>query len=487
MPGETFSVDMITETTAKRLAGAMEANAEATMRVANKMGAYDIPKSWPEIQQFIRSGRIAQICPVGSKLQVDKESGVSTTIHGGITAATVNEETFISAIGHAGTAAYEFIFDGSTWHHNSDEVELIMYGISYTGTAQENDMIVVHVQADKVEFTAVGINYDVPQNTAIKNTLSLWTSDLLLYGSIPFCASQKLVSVREAMAAGTYNITLDHGAYGGGTGQDGTYQFTTTQAIPAGGGIRHSSMGCYQGGGYTKAQITAGTFTTYDADYNVIEQGIVCTEGSGGTSLGTATGNDPTYRVTASINFTERNYYGSNRYAHSANRKWLRSDAPGAAAGAIASWWTASDEFDMPVRSTLPGFLHGLDPAFREIIQPVRKRTAKCIADGYGYEDTIETVFLPSMTELAYGKNNNVSETAANADGTLATESAWDLYIGATNADRIKTHNGTPRYYWHRSPFPSVAYGERYSYPDGSLNNSSANGTSGVSAGLAIG
>ena len=483
----TFSVDLITETTGKRLAEAMEANADATMRVANKLGAYDLPKSWPEFQQYIRSGRIAQICPVGSKIQVDKESGVSTTIHGGITAATVVEDTFISAIGHAGTAAYEFIYDGSTWHHNGDEVELVMYGISYTGTAQENDMIVVHVQANKIEFTAVGINYDVPQNTAVKNTLALWTSDLLLYGSIPFCASQKLVSVREAMAAGTYNITLDHGAYGGGTGQDGTYQFTTTQPIPAGGGIRHSSMGCYQGGGYTKAQITAGTFTTYDAEYNVIEQGIVCTEGNGGTSLGTATGNDPTYRVTAYINFTERNYYGSNRYAHSANRKWLRSDAPGAAAGAIASWWTASDEFDMPVRSTLPGFLHGLDPAFREIIQPVRKRTAKCIADGYGYEDTIETVFLPSMTELAYGKNNSISETAANADGTLKTESAWDLYIGATNADRIKTHNGTPRYYWHRSPLPSNADYERVSSPDGSLDHSSASSSNGVSAGLAVG
>ena len=482
----TFSVDLITESTGKRLAAALEANADATMKMANKMGAFDIPKSFQELQAQIRSGRGAQVCPVGTKIQVDKESGVSTTIHGSITAATVNEDTFISAIHHAGTAAYEFIYDGSTWHHNGDEVELVMYGISYTGTPAEGDMIVVHMQADKIDFDVVAIDYDVLVNTSLTHSLSLWTSDLLLYGSIPFCASQKLVSVREAMAAGTCNITLDHGAYGGGTAEDGTYQFTTTQAIPAGGGIRHTTMGAWRST-YGKSYVTGGTFITYDANYNVIEQGLVCTEGSGGTSLGTATASDPSRRVTANINFTERNAYGSNRYAHSANRKWLRSDAPGAASGAIASWWTASDEFDMPVRSTLPGFLHGLDPAFREIIQPVRKRTAKCVADGYGYEDTVETVFLPSMTELNYGKNNNVSETSAKADGTLATEQPWDKYVGAGNADRIKTHNGTPRYYWHRSPNPSLALIERLSRPDGSLNDYNAVYTSGVSAGLDIG
>jgi hypothetical protein len=473
-----------------RIGVAQEAQADATMRIANKMGAYDPPVSWPEFQQYIRSGRIEQVCPVGSKIMVDKESGVSSTIVGsGITAATVDEEEFITAVGHAGTAAYEFTYDGAAWLHEGHEVELSMYGIQATGTPQEHDMIVVHVQANKIEFTAVGINYDVPVNASLKNSISFWTSALLLYGAIPFCASQKLVSVREAMAAGTYNITLDHGSYGGGTAQDGTYEFTTTQPIPAGGGIRHSTIGAYQGGGYTKAQITGGTFTTYDASYNVIESGIVCTEGSGGTSLGTATGNTPTYRVTDSINFTERQYYGSNRWLHSANRKWLISDAPGAASGEIASWWYASDEFDMPVKSTLPGFLHGLDPAFREIIQPVRKRTAKSVADGYGYEDIIETVFLPSMTELAYGQNNSVSETAAKADGTLATTEAWDGYVGATNDDRIMYDaGGTPRYYWLRSPYPSYAGGERLVLPSGALGSGSgAYSTYGVSAGLVCG
>ena len=483
----TYDVNLISEETGKQMVDALFANADAAMRIANKMGAFDLPKSWQEVQTNIRAGRIGLTCPVGTRVQVDKESGVSATIHGSITAATVAEDTFIAAIGHAGTAAYEFIYDGSTWHHNGDEVELSNYGVSYTGTPAENDMIVVHVQASKVNFDVVAIDYDVPMNAELEHTLALWTSELLLYGSIPFCAPQKLVHVAEALPAGTYNITLDHGSYGGDTSEDGTYQFTTTQAIPAGGGIRHTKMGEYLSSGYGKAHVLGGTFITYDASYNIIEQGLVTTEGSGGTSLGTATAKDPQYRVTDNINFTQRQIYGSNRWIHSANRKWLNSDAPGAASGQIASWWTPSDNFDMPVKSTLPGFLHGLDPAFRAIIQPVRKRTAKSIADGYGYEDTEELIFLPSMTELDYGKNNSISETAAKADGTLNTELAWKMFIGASNDDRIRTQGGTARYYWHRSPNPSSANHERSSYPSGALNYDRAYYTNGVSAGLCLG
>ena len=480
-----YDVNLISEETGQDSKLALLQGADALIRIANKMGAYELPKSWPEIQAYIKTGRAGEICPVGTRLQVDKETGVNATAHGSIT-PSVAEDTFIEAIGHAGTAAYEFIYDGSIWRHNDEEVELVNYGITYTGTAAADDTIVIHVTADKVDFTVVAKDYDVPVRDNIKHTLALYTTDLLLYGSIPFCASQKLVSVREALPAGTYNITLDHGTYGGATTQDGTYQFTTTQPIPAGGGIRHSAMGAWQSS-YSKAQITGGTFTTYDASYNVIESGIVCTEGSGGTSLGTTTASNPTYRTADNLNFTERNAYGSNRNAHSANKKWLESDAPGAASGQIASWWTPSDEFDMPVISTLPGFLHGMDPTFREIIQPVRKRTAKCVADGYGYEDTVETVFEPSMTELGWGKNNNVSETAAEADGTVKTDAAWDFYVGASNADRIKTHGGTARYYWLRSPLPSTAYYERRVNPDASLYSSYAYSTIGVSGGLCIG
>ena len=91
------------------------------------------------------------------------------------------------------------------------------------------------------------------------------------------------------------------------------------------------------------------------------------------------------------------------------------------------------------------------------------------------------------MTELGYGKNNNISETAAKADGTLKTELAWDMFIGASNNDRIRYHNGTARYYWLRSPNPSYAVSERRVLPSGALGNNNASSSHGVSAGLCLG
>ena len=91
------------------------------------------------------------------------------------------------------------------------------------------------------------------------------------------------------------------------------------------------------------------------------------------------------------------------------------------------------------------------------------------------------------MTELGYGKNNNISETAAKADGTLKTELAWDMFIGASNDDRIRYQGGVARYHWLRSPYPSSASYERYVNPSGALSSSNANYAGGVSAGLCLG
>ena len=478
----TFSVDLITEETGKGIKAAEEMQAKALLKIAGKMGAYDNADNWMEYQAYIRAGLAGQVSPPGALIPVQKETGLSVTVTGGVTSATVDEDTFLLKTGHAGTAAYEFIFDGAAWHLDGEAVEMSQYGITVSGTPAEGDAVVVHEVASEIMFEVVSLDYDVPVNVYLEHSVSLYTRDLLLYGSIPFCSPQALFSVTSddypnGLTAGSkYYITLDHACYDGTTKEDGDYHFEAPVDVPVGGKIRHTTMGGWlsDSSGYIPAHITNGTFIIYDANYNNIAQNVPCVAGAEGTLLGVATASNPQYRTSAHMNFTQRQIYGSNRYAHSANRKWLNSDAPGAASGQIASWWTASDEFDMPVRSTLPGFLHGMDPAFLAIVAPVRKRTTLSIADGYGYEDTEELVFEPSMTELGLGKNNNISEVGVNADGTLKKDAAWDLFVTATQEDRIKYHAGVARYYWLRSPIPSSALNERYVIPSGALNFSYA-------------
>ena len=132
----------------------------------------------------------------------------------------------------------------------------------------------------------------------------------------------------------------------------------------------------------------------------------------------------------------------------------------------------------------MPGFLHGLDPEFVECIAKVTKRTALSIADGYGYEDTEELVWLPSMTEMGYGKNNNVQETVV-FDGA-PVDAPFELFDGASNDDRIKTYGGVARYWWLRSPYPSYANYERFVHPSGALYSYYARDSHGVPAGLTL-
>lgn len=475
-----------TEATLQRTATAGErsANALETIAVALSGGEGTI-KSYKMLLNLIRGGLIKRWLSVGDQIAVNKESGLSVTVTGGVTAATVDEDTFLAATGHAGTAAYEFVYDGAAWHLDGTAVELATYGITITGTPAADSTVVVHETASEIIFDVVNINTD-------KNAVDILTRDLLHYSAIPFCPAQFLYAVTaelypDGMPAGTYKIICNHAAYNGGTNEDGTYYFTTTQPIPVGGGIRHTKMGQYMStaADYSQARILEGTFTTYAADGTTIESGLVTYTGDTGTLLGTTTANDPQYKAGDAVNFTTRQFYGSNRYKNSISKMWLESDAAGADSGAVASWWEKKTIFDIPLKSTMPGFLHGIDPEFVSCIAKVTKRTALAIADGYGYEDTEELVWLPSMTEMGYGKNNNVQEATVFDGEPVATP--FELFDGAPNSERIKTYGNVARYWWLRSPYPSYANYPRIVHPSGALNNGGdANYSSGVPAGLTL-
>jgi len=459
----------------------------ALIQAANKPVSAE---TWKQLKSMVRDGSAGTHVKPGDPFVVSKESGVYATIYGDITAATVDEDTFIAAIGHSDSAAYEFIYDGAAWAMNNNVVELANFGIEVTGTPAEHDTVVVHVQASGITIETLGWNCDVPVNSSLRNCLSFLTRDIQTYGSIARCAPQALATVQTAIASGEKAyVKGDHCAYDGITTEDGNFGFVAPGDIPVGAKIRHSTIGKSQTT-YAKSNVTGGKFTIYAADYSVLYDNVETIEDDTGALLGTVTAKDPQYLADGTAghaNFTQRNQYGSNRAAHAAHQKWLNSDAAGAASGAIASWWTPSDEFDMPIKSTLPGWLHGLDPEFRACLAKVWKRTAKSIADGYGYEDTQELIWVPSMTEVGFGNNNSVVETSPKGSAGDPNFTVYPLYDGATNADRIKYQGTTARYWFLRSPNPSNAGGVRGVNTDGSLNGSGgAHNAYGAVAGLCI-
>lgn len=410
------------------------------------------------IRDKVRAGTIRESLAVGDPITFERETGVYVTVSG--VTATVDEDRFIEAVNNRETAVYEFEYDGAAWRLDGKAVEPSNYGLTVSGSPQSGSLVAVHVQGETVTMEVAGFDCDVPVDETLTNSLSLISRDILQYGSIAWCAPQALVSVTAEIPAGTtVYVHGNHCNYAGNTNADGDYALTPTVTVPAGGKIRHSVLG--NSNGTTRAQILAGTWTTYDANCNQLETGLATAEDNTGVLLGTVTAYDPQYlsNGAAHVNFTQRNAYGSNRAAHAAMRKWKSSDQKGAAAGAIASWWTPSDEFDMPIRSTLPGWLHGMDPDLIACIAPVWKRTALAISDGYGFEDTQETVWTPSMTEVGFGSNHSVVETSPKGeDGEPNFSGAYPLYADSANEDRIKYDGTTAKLWFLRSPDTPCPY-----------------------------
>lgn len=346
------------------------------------------------------------------------------------------------------------------------------FSAAYNGTAQNWDV--------------QGIDEDEPVDPARSHVLSVQARKILT--TCVFDPPQYLYAVTEeawpdGLPAGTYHIVLDHGAFNGGVAEDGSYQFTTAETVPVGGGIRHTYIGSAQSGasGYAKGNVLAGTFRTYAADgTTVIESGLATAEGGGGVSLGAATACDPQYRSGSCVNYTQRQMYGSNRWSTSFIRQWLNSDEEVMAFVPATIW-------SRPPGSAYEGFLHKLDPELRAVLGKVRKRYALSVTDGYGYEDVEDFVTLNTLLDCGGGKNNNIFEGAVDANGTVTRAAAYSLWKTRTaNADRIKYNGSSAAIWWLGSVLPSSANSERYVGSSGSLYYSDANTSRGVAPSLYI-
>ncbi len=281
------------------------------------------------------------------------------------------------------------------------------------------------------------------------------------YLTLVFDAYEALYYAAEEIPAGTYNFTWN---YATGSMVNGTYQFTLTKAVPAGGQI-------VLGTNSSSTAITGCKIATYAtvAATAAIESGIVVTEGSEGTSLGTIAATSAT---SENLNCAQRIMWGSNNYAQSAARQWLNSDA---AAGSV---WTPTNKFDRAPSwaASKAGFMKGLPADFLAAVQPAaipcRTNSVFEVNSLDGTEYTVNTVytlndmfFMLSRPEI-YGS----WDSSSIKDGELL-----EYYEGLTDIERIKYDAaGSARNCWLRSPTPGDATNERLVYTSGALSNNLA-------------
>ena len=396
--------------------------------------------SWAGVQYLVRQGKGATAFPVGTQLRTRKETSMSAALgtHTGITAVSVNEETFLAHEGRVGNGIHEFHYDGAAWIYENQPVTLSDFGITVTETPASGDQVIVteaytEILWDVVEHRTV----TDPADNAQKPAMFLLMHSVIY--SKQFDAIEALFYAEEGLAAGTYHFTIQN--YDATYGGNKTYQFTLTQAVPAGGQIVLDWP-------YNQQLLGRSVKTYASATSTTQIEAAVLSEGTGGTDLGTTDG------TAENLNHIHRARYGSNNYKESAIRQWINSTA------VANAWWAPTNIFDRPANyANLPGLLHGMDSEFLAVVKAI---TVPCKTNNT-YElpewtkDTAYTVedrfWLASRDEMGFGVER------------VAEGSVLAAYNGAGNTDRIKydlSNGSTARYWWLRSPNPSSAYNARY-------------------------
>lgn len=305
---------------------------------------------------------------------------------------------------------------------------IVRMGLAPKVFAIGDQLVCNHETYGELVWDIIGFDHEELSNSNRIHSMTIQLHSVL-DAKLAYDAPEALYYAQTELSAGTYNFTLLSGydtAYGGGK----TYYFTLTKPVPAGGHIVFDWA--------NNQQAINCKISTYETHTSTTPIEIVSVaEGNSGTAL-------------ENTNHTHRIKCGSGRWSQSAIRQWLNSDK------ASGSWWKPSNNYDRPVdyAATKNGFMNGLDKDFCSVIGDVTKRTAlSTAADGGGYEDTTERIFVVSKSEIYGGDENGIAEGTPYAYYSDFSDLS-SAGVG-TDTNRVKYKNETPQYWWLRSPITS--------------------------------
>lgn len=295
------------------------------------------------------------------------------------------------------------------------------------------------------------MDIDTPSDPQYTHSLTLLMHEP--YDFIQFNASQAMYYAETELNAGTYNVTPKNG-WSGGMGNGKTYQFTLTKPVPAGGQIVWVGV-------WDKDPLNYKINTYSDPTSTTAIETVTPAEGGEGTAL-------------VIINHPHRMCYGSNNYKESAIRQLINSDKE---AGAV---WVPQTKYDRPPSwyTSKAGFINGLDADFLSVIGKTKKKTARCRLIDTGVDEVNDKFFLLSRSEIYTGSEHSDIDEGAPYP-YFANYSEYTSPNAGVDKNRIKYKNGTPQWWWGRTPHSGYADGVRCVCTTGRLGSDAAGNTGG--------
>ena len=324
------------------------------------------------------------------------------------------------------------------------------------------------------------VTYDMPWDVADFQTGTLEdqsTLDVMVLQShfcLPFATQFDAMEAFYAvpaggLAAGTYHVTF--GVAYRDIPEGASYQFTLTEDYAEGAQL------CFSESIYSKvpSAMSVDAFATAGATERA--ERVSVSVGTGGTSLGTITGNQ--VQPNDTLNNVQRIALGSGRWLDSNLRQFLNATA-------TSGWFVPKTKWDRPpAYVSYPGFLSMLPAELVAVMRPIRQVTATSYyADG-GSASSVETdvtydkVFLPSWEQ------HNITPSASYGGSAGVEGAAWGKWSsvvssvpssGSTVPEYIQRDLAahTARFVWMRSCYRSNGYSVTYVTSAGSCALSSA-------------
>ena len=316
------------------------------------------------------------------------------------------------------------------------------------------------------------ISFTAPEDVAIGQFLGYNAGKIEIWGTDLNVASKADATLSSTgtgtslgnaptMGAGEYYFTFKQN-WGNNVKAGDVVSFSIPSTLVFGDRI----CGCYFAP--DQARSTWKVYVVTD-DGKTIGEAIDTGTSTSGTSLGTEGYDKHAAAGDYLLNSIQEIAYGHNRWATSAVRQYLNSDA------GVGAWWTAQDALDVrpDELATKAGFLTGMSNAMLSAIKAVKVSTyANTTQDG-GVEDiTYDRVFLPSLTEMFIVPQANEGEVHEYWRRRSGLESPATWYTDRPEYKTYAVENHTnPVYVRSRSASRDRASNAWYVNPSGRVSS----------------
>ena len=360
--------------------------------------------TFARIKEILNAGKGKSYFDVGDQITVEKENSILVTPSNDSLSIAFTEATFLEKEHEAGNIDYVFTYTADGWKDNHGSiVDLSEYGIVVTGTPSVDDTITVHESASELVFDIAHVEND---------KLTLVMHDAFI--SMQFDAQEAKWAAADGsqLPAGKYKISS-------------TLSFTATQPFY-----------CAKPSNTTLS--TSVTVTTYGANRTSVESGLAI--------VADVTDCDGDLTASGCENHNDRVNYGSNNYMESAIRQYLNGTGSG--------WWSPQTKWDLrPSNHAGTPFMHGIDPAFLDVLSTENKVWKDNTNGTYGntgahnFEDKF---FLLCSKDVNFSTDADESDTrlALFTNGLSASDNSTDQ-----NNLRKKIVGSGYGYWWLRTAY----------------------------------